>query len=191
MYEIAKEQPFRLLDLPAEIRNRIYEHLIWLSTQRVTRYNGLNGFISLHPLPSLTRASKQLRQESLPIFFDYHTLHLYLYWNHKIQEWLNHDLCEMMLPHVRLLHLQDYQYYRNGVSGGGHRYICVSTIQVDLRKDDEPATWTRDRFCADCPGKWEWRVDRLNAVIRTFDRVDGLWRLTRDNLSEVFNAVAW
>ncbi|EME81144.1 uncharacterized protein MYCFIDRAFT_208263 [Pseudocercospora fijiensis CIRAD86] len=50
----------RFFDLPAEIRNYIYEHVV--SKDSVLR---LRCFV----LPGICRTSQQLRQESLPIFF--------------------------------------------------------------------------------------------------------------------------
>ncbi|KAK4548229.1 hypothetical protein LTR36_010099 [Oleoguttula mirabilis] len=51
--------PFRFLSLPPELRNRIYDLLLPQNTPRGTR----------HKRSSITQASRQLREESLPIFF--------------------------------------------------------------------------------------------------------------------------
>ena len=63
-------QPFRLLDLPAELRNRIYSYAIARGTM-----------IEIAPLkksitgsPSITTASRQLRAETLPILYPRCTL---------------------------------------------------------------------------------------------------------------------
>ena len=57
--------PFRLLGLPAELRNRVYERVIrdhLASTVRITDK-------TMDPLPAIIQASRQLRQESTPLFF--------------------------------------------------------------------------------------------------------------------------
>ncbi|KAK5115155.1 hypothetical protein LTR85_009913 [Meristemomyces frigidus] len=56
--------PFRFVDLPAEIRNNIY--------RIVVRGSGALRIRNFNP-PAITRASKQLRAESLPVFFDVNT----------------------------------------------------------------------------------------------------------------------
>ncbi|PIB02976.1 hypothetical protein CB0940_11667 [Cercospora beticola] len=54
---------FRFLDLPAEIRNRIYSYYFAASDTK-PQYNLVN-----YRDPPITLACKQLRRESLPIFF--------------------------------------------------------------------------------------------------------------------------
>jgi hypothetical protein len=56
----------RFFDLPAEIRNIIYELF----------FNALNSFESKHVQPPLTLASSQLRSEALPVFYDCATFNL-------------------------------------------------------------------------------------------------------------------
>ena len=53
-------KPFRLLDLPPELRARIFGFAVRRRYTLDLRYPGR---------PSLTKASRQLRQESLPIYF--------------------------------------------------------------------------------------------------------------------------
>lgn len=69
-------QPFRLLDLPPELRNRIYDYTI-----------PENSTIELAPIrqsisgyQSITAASRQLRAEVLPTFYAQSTLQLNLLW---------------------------------------------------------------------------------------------------------------
>lgn len=56
---MSSHQPFRFLDLPAEVRNSIYE----LSIQ------GPHQYLAHVRLPSLAQVSRQVRDEVLPIFF--------------------------------------------------------------------------------------------------------------------------
>ena len=55
------EQPFRLLELPAEMRNRIYSHALCT--------NGEPLELAQLRSPALIAVNKQVRQESMPIFF--------------------------------------------------------------------------------------------------------------------------
>ncbi|KAK4503699.1 hypothetical protein PRZ48_004614 [Zasmidium cellare] len=54
------KKPFRLLDLPPELRTRIYSYAF--TTRKFRDF-------SVFYFPSLTLASRQLRQESLPVLF--------------------------------------------------------------------------------------------------------------------------
>ena len=56
----------RFLDLPAELRNAIYE----------LHFHGFDSFNGEHVQPPLTMASRQLRSETLPLFYDCATFHL-------------------------------------------------------------------------------------------------------------------
>lgn len=56
----------RFLDLPAELRNAIYE----------LHFHGFDSFSGEHVQPPLTMASRQLRSETLPLFYDCATFEL-------------------------------------------------------------------------------------------------------------------
>lgn len=58
------EMPFRFLDLPAELRNRIYHLVVYRPWSMRLRH--------FKP-PDITRVSRQLRNEALCIFFDVNT----------------------------------------------------------------------------------------------------------------------
>lgn len=68
-------QPFRLLDLPPELRNKIYTLAVtkprpigFVSNQRYPQ-NGIRSIGVGERQPALARSCKQLRQEVLPIYF--------------------------------------------------------------------------------------------------------------------------
>ncbi|CAK3813989.1 Hypothetical predicted protein [Lecanosticta acicola] len=66
--EARRARPFRILDLPAEIRNRIYGHYIAMNGKRNkgqrNKYNLAN-----FKTPVIAQVSRQLRSEFLPVFF--------------------------------------------------------------------------------------------------------------------------
>ncbi|CAK3751635.1 Hypothetical predicted protein [Lecanosticta acicola] len=68
-----KKLPFRFPDLPAELRNRVYAFAL---------VDGkVNPSISKFVLPPVTRASKQLRTESLPLFFSENSFQITVFSN--------------------------------------------------------------------------------------------------------------
>ncbi|KAF7197818.1 hypothetical protein HII31_00907 [Pseudocercospora fuligena] len=60
----AKSKAFRFMDLPAELRNRIYAF-----TFQNEKNFGEQRSLALLATPAITRVSKQIRQETLPLFF--------------------------------------------------------------------------------------------------------------------------
>jgi hypothetical protein len=67
-------KPFRLLDLPAEIRIRIYELLLQLPD--TVDLGGTNRF-KIAPLLRVFRASKQLHEEAYRVFYRVNTFRLF------------------------------------------------------------------------------------------------------------------
>lgn len=75
-----KQAQFRILDLPGEIRNRIYHLVLFYSNIRMpteVHRNGHPGMFDLRKSrllqPSITRVSRQLRSETLSIFYSENT----------------------------------------------------------------------------------------------------------------------
>ncbi|KXT08398.1 hypothetical protein AC579_7310 [Pseudocercospora musae] len=60
----AKSKSFCFIDLPAELRNRVYA----FAFQNEKRF-GEQRSLALLATPAVTRVSKQIRQETLPLFF--------------------------------------------------------------------------------------------------------------------------
>lgn len=60
----AKSKSFRLMDLPPELRNRIYS----FAFQNEKKF-GKRRTLALVAIPNVTRICKQIRQETLPLYF--------------------------------------------------------------------------------------------------------------------------
>lgn len=73
-YSTARPDPFRLLDLPAELRNLCYRYVTYSPNVQYLR--------RLKP-PAITRVSRQLRSEATPVYFD-----------------VNHFTIEITLPYT-------------------------------------------------------------------------------------------
>lgn len=78
--------PFRLMDLPSEVRLRIYEHmLVDSSKQDISPSCGIET-----RRPSLLRTSRQVRNEAMPVFYGANRFRLalpHLELNHKCEQW--------------------------------------------------------------------------------------------------------
>ncbi|KAK3080483.1 hypothetical protein LTS18_000937 [Coniosporium uncinatum] len=64
-------QPFRFLDLPAELRNKIYK--LAVTTREPNSHR--TAFLAQHAhQPAITKASRQIRAESLPLYYSENTI---------------------------------------------------------------------------------------------------------------------
>lgn len=71
----AAEVKCRLLSLPAELRNRIYEMVV-VHQQPITMSHRRRHRLTRTP-PAITRTCQQIKNESLPIFYEWNTFRLY------------------------------------------------------------------------------------------------------------------
>ncbi|KAF2164350.1 hypothetical protein M409DRAFT_25229 [Zasmidium cellare ATCC 36951] len=74
-------KPFRLFDLPAEFRVKIYENVIPVGVRQSLSSSpecdcGNDYFPRRGGVPALAQASKQVRQEALPVYFSSTTFYL-------------------------------------------------------------------------------------------------------------------
>ena len=185
-----KEPEISLLDLPAELRNKIYGLVlndadedvlcpfVWQCSPGKRKY----GY-------SLTQTCRQIRQETLlmwhagkKLVFAVNALNVAYY-----KMWLRRRP-RSVFPSIRRIQLEDYQH-RKQRSPPQHPSSCKSVIMINLNKP-MPVSWVRDRKCFDCPAH-DSAVDRVNAVARTLKQVDGLLVITREKLEEMFEAAAW
>lgn len=80
----------RLESLPAEIRSKIFRYVLLMHADDTSS----SGLLSTWPLPDITGASKQLRAETLPIFFG----------NHNFEAHIERDFSSpVLLPWLRAL----------------------------------------------------------------------------------------
>lgn len=175
-----------LLDLPAELRNKIYELVlddstvcpfVWQCSPGKRKY----GY-------SLTQTCRQIRQETLhmwhassKLLFAMRTDNMKHYKN-----WLRRRP-DSIFQSIRRIQLEDYQH-GNETSHALHPSYCRSAIVINLAKA-APVTWKRDLKCLYCP-QYDRAVDRVKAVVQNLDRTDGYWVLTREKLDEIFEAAA-
>lgn len=68
--------PFRLMDLPAELRVNIYDEVIKGEEECVQRKDRTWTITPARRMPALAQTTRQLRQEVLPIYFSTTTFHI-------------------------------------------------------------------------------------------------------------------
>lgn len=179
-----------LLDLPAEIRNKVYELVlndsegaivcpfVWQCSPGKRKY----GY-------SLTQACHQIRNETLhmwhassKLLFAMRTENMKYYIS-----WLQRRP-EKVFPFIRRIELEDYQHCK-ARSAIQHPAFCKTAIIINLTKR-KPVSWRRDRKCLYCPTH-DTAVDRVHAVVRTLKWQNGRWLLMREKLEQIFEAAAW
>lgn len=179
-----------LLNLPAEIRNKIYELVlsdnagtlvcpfVWQCSPGKRKY----GY-------SLTQTCHQIRQETLhmwhaanKILFAMRADNMAYY-----KAWLLRRP-DSIFESIRQVQLEDYQHCKRR-STRKHPNFCRNAIIINLAKAT-PVSRRRDRKCTYCP-VYDPAVRRVNAVVRTLKGADGKLILTRDKLEEIFEAAAW
>ena len=185
------EQPdCYFFDLPAEIKNKIYELVlndpeeatvcpfVWQLSPGKRKY----GY-------SLTQTCRQIRQETLHMWHATNKL-LFAMRSDNMKyytSWLERRPNEIF-PSIRRIHLEDYQHSKIKAPVE-HSSFCKSSIMINLAKLI-PVAWKRDRGCYYCP-QHDSAVDRVNAVVRTMKWDGDKWVLTKEKLDEIFEAAAW
>ena len=185
-----QHSPLNLLDLPAEVRNQIYEAVldcsdnagmcpfVWQCSPGKRKY----GY-------SLTQTCHQIRNETLHMWHASQRLLFAMREDNMAyyQSWLSRRPAEIF-PFIRRIELEDYQHC-NLKSPGLHPTFCRNAIIINLNKP-EPVSWRKDRACLRCP-VYDTAIDRVHAVVRTLKWENGRWQLTREKLGEIFEAAAW
>lgn len=183
-------QRSKLLDLPPEIRNKIYSLVlhdveeetlcpfVWQLSSGKRKY----GY-------SLTQTCHQIRQETLlmwhagkKLLFAMRPENMSYY-----KTWLERRP-DSVLPSIRRIQLEDYQHCKARCPDE-HSSFCRSAVIINLNKAS-PVSWKRDRRCYDCPAR-DSAADRVNAVVRTLKQDRGGWVLTREKVEAIFEAAAW
>ena len=179
-----------LLDLPAELRDKIYDLVlngaeedvlcpfVWQCSPGKRKY----GY-------SLTQTCHQIRQETLRMWHAGKKLLFAMRADNMkyYRTWLKRRP-DAAFSSIRQIHLEDYQHCRQ-TAAPHHPFFCRSAIVINLTKPT-PVSWRRDRRCFYCPMR-DSAVDRVNAVSRTHKKVDGRRLLTREKLQQIFEAAAW
>lgn len=186
----AQQSGSRLLDLPPEIRNKIYSLVlhdaeeetlcpfVWQLSPGKRKY----GY-------SLTQTCGQIRKETLLMW---HAGKKYLFAMRPenmtyYKNWLQRRPDDVFSS-IRRIQLEDYQHSKQRCPDD-HPSFCRSAIIINFHKDS-PVSWKRDRRCFDCPAR-DPAADRVNAVAHTLKRDRAGWILTREKLEAIFEAAAW
>ena len=179
-----------LVDLPGEVRNRIYELVLNHSEEPV-----VCPFI-LESTPgkrkygySLTQTCRQIRIETIHMWHASSKL-LFAMRAENMKHYLNwlHRRPKEVFASIRRIQLDDYQHCRVTASEH-HSTFCKNAIIINLNKR-MPVTCKKERTCFYCPSH-DPAVDRVHAVVRTLEWQNGRWALTREKLEEMFEAAAW
>lgn len=119
---IPTKQSFRFRDLPAEARNRVYE----------LAFQDTSHFLAHVMLPPITRVCRQLRTESLPVFFSTATFKIVVSCNFR--DWYNR-----IAPHKRV---------HNGLRTGSGTFKLTPRVEKLLARAGDAVVMRRVRFMA-------------------------------------------
>lgn len=168
---LTAETPFRFLDLPAELREIIYKYHLYEA-----------GF------PAMSHVNHQIRSETLPLFFYDIIVELHLEDQEDLREWTGRWM-PAIVQYFRTLLLVGYQHSRL-LRPRRHMDRCSSAIKIDLKQEAVPVTYQRDILCAKCPLN-ERGVDRVDAVVKAMEQIEGRRQLTKESFLRIIDAAAW
>lgn len=124
---IPTKQSFRFRDIPAEARNRVYE----------LAFQDTSHFLAHIMLPPITRVCRQLRTETLPVFFSTGTFRLIV--SCTFMDWYNR-----LVPHERV---------RNGPRTGSGTFKLTPRVEKLLARAGGAVVMRHIRFMAYADGK--------------------------------------
>ena len=189
-------KPFRFLDLPPEMQNKIYDMLVSQAGNRVIGVAKIFNVVGCVECPALTQVCRLLREETLPLFYGAWELKLYvhpMYELHDLLSWFDAQDARILasLRHVtferwRVVYQGDGPVVeRCGCEG------CHSAIQLDLREgvagvlSDVAPEFVKDS------DQHEEATRAIAEIVQTLDVVRGHRKLTREKLREMAAEAAW
>lgn len=127
---IIEQQPFRLLDLPPEVRNTIYA--LVLQQERVVVLQPANLRTQPTRMMALTQTSRAYREETLGLFYSINTFELRGY-RFPFAEWLT-AMGRTAQENIRFVHVMGaLTWERAGLHGNYFHQCCARAVEIDLR----------------------------------------------------------
>lgn len=128
-------RPFRLMDLPPELRSRIYSETLPSTSSRVTlptKYTGENRSRSAPMERSLLAVSRQVRVETLPIY--YRDTEFVLMWDYDFVMGMKHVKPKSAVRAERIKAIRDWAAVLQADSLRQLRKVSVQPSHVSLRR---------------------------------------------------------
>lgn len=170
--------PARLLQLPAELRNRIYKFILCDESPIAVKRH-----LSSQPLydTAILQACREIRNEALPIYYGSNVFVLNVRWRgfQWTKHWLN-DIGEVAISCLRKVILKEPNVCA--------RYACPIEISADFTKDNAGITQTGDAciFCYVSPSY----LKSLDKIVQSMKTVEGRSEVSLANLAKLCNAFA-
>ena len=175
------QEPFRFLDLPAEVRNLIYEHVIDENTEEIDLdwKDSSSGVVAMSP------ACRQLRSETLPLLYDSKVVLIHMDQLNWTRGWM-YKWEPGMATHLRHIQLEGFQHFHYD-RPRRHQLRCASAIKIDLRQTKNPVTYSKDLQCKDCP-EFEESVACVESVVKDLEKVNRKLQLTKQAFIDILRA---